>query len=429
LKVRFGWGQLGNERGSSEYPTYSVVIPGTEAWSSYYIFGQNQTGVLGLYPERMPNTLLHWETSEQTNLGIDLNAWENRISLTADYFIKTNKDIIMPLQLPEIGRGQQENPIANIGTIQNKGLELAIDFKNISGAFRYHAGMNFTTTKGNKIIDMAGSTIDGPNYQSLGVTTRTVEGRAMGLFYGYVCEGIFQSKEQILAHPTQNAVPGDLMFKDINGDRKITAEDRTYIGNPLPDFVYGINLGADYKGFDLSILFQGTYGNDILNLSRYETDFLAGDNYTNNFRTALLDSWTPANPSTTTPRLTMKDNNKNYRISSFYVEDGSYFRLKNIQLGYNLPAKWLRSIQIANVRVYVSGENLITITKYTGWDPEVGSTAAQAGNTFGTGYGLQTSGSSFAKDDDLPLSAVSRGIDMGVFPQARTFLFGVNITF
>ncbi len=427
LKLRFGWGQIGNERGATNYPTYSVVIPGTPSWSAYYIFGPGQDGQLGLYPERMPNELLHWETSQQTNFGLDMSMWENRISLTADYFIKTNKDMIMPLQLPEVGRGQQANPIANVGTVRNQGLELTVNFRNKTGDFYYNAGFNFTTTKNNEIIDMAGSSIDGPNYQSLGITTKTVEGRSIGLFYGYVWDGIFQSEEEIEQHADQkDAQPGDFRFRDIDGDRKITEADRTFIGNPLPDFIYGITLGCEYKGIDLSIFLQGSQGNDILNLSRYETDFLHGDNYTNNFTTDLLNAWTEDNQSTTVGRLTKADKNNNYRISSYYVEDGSYLRIKNIQLGYSLPQKWLEKVKIERVRVYISSENLATFTKYKGFDPEVGASAAYAGTVFGTGYGIGAGGGG---DSERPLSAVSRGVDMGVFPQVRTYLFGVNVTF
>jgi hypothetical protein len=235
------------------------------------------------------------------------------------------------------------------------------------------------------------------NVFSAGNVSRTEVGHPVAAFYGYVTEGIFQNSEEIAAHAFQNesTAPGDIRFRDLNGDNIINEDDRTFIGDPTPDLVYGITADVQYKGFDLSLFIQGTQGNDIYNgIFRY--DFF----YTNRPQSSL-ERWRGPGTSNFEPRVNLNDPNFNARASDRFVEDGSYLRIKNLQLGYTLPQSLLGKLQIQKFRVYVAAQNLLTITKYSGLDPEIGTVGG----------------------------ALELGIDQGFYPQARMFLSGVNLTF
>ena len=233
--------------------------------------------------------------------------------------------------------------------------------------------------------------------------TRTDEGQPVGSFYGFAVDGIYNTKEEITADGRTNVRPGDFRYKDLNGDGKLNNDDRTYLGSPIPKFEYGAIFNGSFRGFDLSLFVQGVQGNKIWNANKFKhlLDF-GGDKLTDGLR-----AWTPTNMNTDIPRATLSDPANNRRSSSFYVEDGSYLRLKSMQLGYTLSSAFVKKIQLSGVRVYVQGQNLLTATRYTGYDPEIGrgGSPSQAAGLFGA------------------------GVDVGIYPQARSFFAGIDITF
>jgi TonB-linked SusC/RagA family outer membrane protein len=390
-KVRFSWGQNGNERiGSFQYT--SMMSQGKNA----VIDGKVYTGML---PSGYANADLVWETSEQIDLGLDFRFFNNALTFTVDYFEKYTKDMLMNMPIPRYT--SYGSMIVNAGTVENKGVELEASYKFNIGKVNFAVGANATylqNTVTNQGTDRTG--LDNVGGGMGGTVTYAENGRPYGFFYGYVHDGIFQNQKEIDSYTyvdgegkTQlkqpNAKPGDIRFKDLDGKNGINADDRTMIGNPIPDWTFGLNLYAEWKGLDFSAFFQGTQGNDIFKLYRRSNLGYA------NWDKAWLNRWHGEGTSDFMPRVVEGDN-ENYRISDFFVEDGSYIRLKVLQIGYSFPKKWMDTIHVKGLRLFLQGDNLFTITKYSGYDPEVGT---------------------------------RNGFDGGTYPQARAFTIGANITF
>ncbi|MBL7905769.1 MAG: TonB-dependent receptor [Bacteroidales bacterium] len=392
LKLRASWGINGNEN-IGDYQYISTINK-----SRGYIFGSGR--IVGASPSYIENADIRWEESEQIDVAIDLGAFDNRLVATVDYYIKTTKGLLERIPIP--GHVGNDAPVANVGSVQNKGVEFDITWRHMKKGFQYSLGFNASYNE-NKMtyIGNEDKVLNGASWAIAGTVTRAEEGMPIGYFWGYKTDGIFQNESEIFQHigitglPLQpNAEPGDVRFVDVNNDGKIDTDDRTMIGNPTPDWTFGFNASANYKNFDFSMLITGSYGNEIFNGSQRQ------DLRFTNRTTAILDRWTGEGTSTDVPRYTWIDINNNYRVSDLYIEDGSYLRLKNAQLGYAIPADFLKKIGASVWRIYVSGENLITLTKYTGADPEIGAR-----------------------------SAFDIGIDRGIYPQARTWRLGTTITF
>jgi hypothetical protein len=299
--------------------------------------------------------------------------------------------------------GATNNPISNLGEIQNKGFEASVGYKFAIGDVRFNATLNYTTFK-NEVINVAGETgfLQGWGWPVRNTAiTRMTEGLPVGHFVGYVTDGIFQSEAEVFSHLNSNgdvlqpkAKPGDIRFVDVNGDGIINSDDISNIGSPWPDHIIGLSLGANYGGFDLSLILSTQLGHDI-----YRTYERSDVTFTN-YQSFWLDRWTESNPGNTYPRLVSTDPNNNQRPSDFYVEDGSFLRLRNLQLGYNLPSRLLQKMKLSELRIYASANNLFTITNYSGFDPDIGT----------NGWILDT------------------GIDKGYYPSNRTIGGGIKIT-
>ena len=395
LKLRVSWGQNGNQNiGNFAYTS-------TIATGNGYTFGQNESFRTGSVPSSVPNPNLKWETSEQANIGVDLGLWQDRLIIKTDYYRKKTKGLLVTAPIP--GHVGNNAPVVNGGSVENNGFEFSIDYRDYTNEFNYNVGLNFAMNN-NEVthIGNAEGVITGAGFATYGIVTRAEEGYPIGYFWGYETDGIFQTQQEVNNHVNSDggliqpqAQPGDVRFKDLNGNGQIDDGDRTNIGNPIPDMTFGINLGANYKNFDLSVFMQGTLGNEIFNATRRH------DLTMTNMPVEYLNRWTGPGTSNELPRFTWNDSNGNWtNISDLYVEDGSYLRVKNVQLGYNLPLQFLGRVGLSKARVYVSADNLFTLTGYSGYDPEIGASS--------------------------PLNV---GIDRGVYPQARSYRLGLNITF
>ena len=401
LKLRGSWGQLGNQE-IGIYPFSSLV----ETGSLVYDFGGTIT--TGAELAELGNSNIKWETTTQTDIGTDISFFGDKLSVSADYYKKETDDILVRVPIPQTA-GEFTPPYVNAGKVQNDGFEFAATFRNTSGDFHYEIGGNIATVN-NKVISLAGTEpILGGFGLSDGPITKTEPGYPLGSFYLYQMVGLFQSQAEIDAAPFQSddTRPGDVRFADLNGDNLIDDKDRAHLGNPFPDFTYGFNLSLNYKRFDLSMLIQGVQGNDVYFLYgnfAFETQLRGFNSYAD-----ILNRWTPSNTNTDIPRVSVDDRNRNRRISTRFLEDGSYMRMRNLTLGYDLT-KAIKTNKISFWRIYVSSQNLFTITKYNGLDPEI-----QANTNDTQGYGVTS---------DLAV-----GIDWGTVPAPRTFLVGMNLNF
>lgn len=391
MKLRASWGQNGNDN-IGNYSYTSVVSSGQN-----YTFGPGETITNGSVSLTAANPDLKWETTTQSNVGIDMEMWKGRLNLSTDFYIKKTSDMLYAI--PVLLTSGTGAPTQNIASAKNTGWELAASYRNADHPFKWELGGNITVIK-NKVTDLGtgGEPISSGHVQSANANVaRTDVGHPLGSFFGYVTDGIFQTNEEVASHAFQNenTSPGDIRFKDLNGDHVIDIKDMTYIGNPIPDFTYGFTADFSFKGFDLKMFWQGTQGNDIYNATvRYDFTYV-------NRPVSTLERWTGPGTSNTEPRVSLTDPNQNARVSDRFVEDGSYIRLKNIQLGYSLPTKWLDVIKVKECRIYISGQNLLTFTKYSGMDPEIGVIG----------------------------SSLEMGIDKGFYPQARTILGGISVKF
>lgn len=401
LKIRGSWGQLGNQE-IGIYPFSSLVRTGDKV----YAFGDQI--VTGASIIEAGNRNIRWETSTQTNLGLDMAFWQDRLSLTADIFRKRTDDILVRVPVPQSG-GAQNPPFVNAASVENKGIELGLIFKNRVGKFNYNLGANISAAR-NEVLSIADSEpILGGFGLSYGALTRTEPGHPVGSFYLWQMEGIFQTQAEIDASPFQSkdTRPGDVKFADLNGDQKIDDKDRAHIGSPFPDFSYGLTAGFQWGRLDFSTLLQGVQGNDIYFLFgdfAYETQLRGFNSYRD-----LLDRWTPTNTDTDIPKVSVDDRNGNRRPSTRFLADGSYLRVRNITLGYDLKDV-LRWQGIGSLRLYVTAQNALTFTKYPGLDPEI-----QANSNDTRGLGLSS---------DLAV-----GIDWGTVPAPRTIIGGVQLQF
>lgn len=401
LKIRGSWGQLGNQE-IGIYPYSSLVSTG----DFVYVFGEQIA--TGASIVETGNSNVKWETSNQFNVGLDLGLWQDRLSLNADWFRKRTEDILVRVPVPQAG-GATRPPFVNAATVENKGIELGLTYRNKLGAFSYNVGANFAAVR-NEVLSIAGSEpILGGFGLSDGPITKTEPGQPVGSFFLWEMEGLFQSQEEIDASPfqTQFTRPGDVKFKDLNGDNKIDDKDRRHVGSPFPDFTYGISAGFNWGKLDFSMLLQGIQGNDVYFLYgnfAYEAQLRGFNSYRD-----ILDRWTPDNTDTDIPIASVDDRNGNRRVSTRFLEDGSYMRIRNVTLGYNIRdlLKWHG---VTSVRVYMSVQNALTLTKYPGLDPEI---QANANDTRGLGIS----------------SDLSVGIDWGTVPAPRTWIAGVQIEF
>ena len=367
LKLRASYGESGNQ----EIPDFQ--------WYNLYTLGTNPQLI------RIGNPDIKWETTSQKDFGIDLGLFNNKLTFTADYFDKVTNDILLPVVPPGL-IGSFAATSINSGSVSNKGFEFGLGLRGgNSETFKYSVNANFSTLKNNveKLYTYVANIIDDATH------TKTIVGQPISSYYGYQFDGIYQNTSEIIAHlgsysPTGGAQPGDIKFKDINGDGQINADDRTIIGNPIPRYTYGLNFSMEFKRFDFSFMLQG-----VEDVDRYNDlkQILNYDSRPFNSTTSVLNAWNGEGSTNTTPRNTFNDNGGS-KVSSIFVEDASYLRLKNIELGYNFNTN---IIGIKNLRLYISGQNLLTFTKYTGLDPE--STSL---------------------------------IDKGTYPQSSAFIFGLK---
>jgi len=345
LKLRGSWGESGNQ----ELPNFA-----------YETLVSSSGGIVNIV--RYGNPDLKWETTTQTNFGVDLSILKNKLSFSADYFKKTTSDILLTMQLPAVSVGVIDRTYVNAGEVVNKGFEFGVNFRNNDHEFKYGINANIAT------LDNEVTTLH-PRVRSLedGFThTNTVVGQAISSYYGLQFDGIYQNENEVSSHlftDDGNRKPGDMKFRDINGDGKIDANDRTFLGSPIPEITYGLSFNASYKNFDISFMFQGVEGVDVYNDLKQILDF---DSRPFNSTTAVLNSWNGEGTSNTQPRLT-RDDNGGGQVSSAFVEDASYLRLKNLEIGYTFNKTFPG---VNNLRLYVSGQNLLTWTDYKGLDPE-----------------------------------------------------------
>ncbi|MEO6733826.1 MAG: TonB-dependent receptor [Ferruginibacter sp.] len=402
LKLRAGWGQIGNQSmpGGTNNP-YLSLVEGSNGYR--YVFGDAIAN--GNYLTSLGTPSITWETSEQTNIGLDLGFFKNKLTISADYFIKNTKNMLLQVQLPSY-TGFPSIPYTNAGEIQNKGFEITAAYQGNAGKFTYGVSANASRFT-NKVLGLG--TGNNPIVASDLVSTlsinKTEVGRSVGEFFGYVTDGIFQNMNEVNAYNKNgtniqpNALPGDFRFKDSNNDGVINAADQTYIGNSLPKLLYGFNLNLGYKNFDIAALFQGAYGNKLFNLNKNYRGTLNGT-YNGDLK-YYEAAWRGNGTSNTQPLMSTVDRNQNFKVSDWYVEDGSYMRLKNLQIGYNIFQSWLRKAGISSSRIYVGGTDLFTITKYTGIDPEAGLTA----------------------------SPIAAGREFSAYPKMKRYSVGLNLTF
>lgn len=400
LKFRASYGEIG----SNNVDVYAVD-PQLNLFSEY-VLGDSPGRVTGYSITRGVNPNIFWETTKTTDIGLDFSALNNRLSITMDYFIKKSEDILVGIRLP-IYTGFDNDVPFNTATVDNKGFEFSANYQDrLSDDFSFSASVNFSTLA-NEVTSLGGSTpiITGSFTSNSINSKRTDIGEPIGSFYGYVVEGIYQTDAEAAAanDASGNPVAGDLKFKDLDGDGDIDVDDQTFLGSAIPNFEYGVSLGANYKQWDLNLFFNGVAGNTLLNSNRYRGFFDTDGNYL----AEALNAWTPSNTNTTIPRNTQADNGFNRRMSDFYLESGAYFRLRNAQIGYSLPDTLLDKIKVSKLRLYVSAINLFTISDYSGYYPEIGR----------NGRGGQ---------DQVQFNL---GVDEGVIPTPRTFQAGLQISF
>ena len=409
LKLRGSFGVVGNDRPIGAY-SYVPVLSGSN-------YNDGTSGLVGQTVSNLTkNPNLSWEASEQLDLGAELGFFRNALMFEVGHYNKETKDMLVGVPIPG-SSGSSGSIFRNVGSILNKGWEFMATYRKVRGDFHFSINANLSTNY-NEVLDLSDQVINAGGSEFASSSTRTEAGHAIGLFYGYKTLGLFQTQAEIDAYVDAdgikmqpNAKPGDIKFyKKPNAEGKLVgvigANDMDYIGDPNPDFTYGINLSADFKGLDFTVFFQGVQGNDLLGILMAWTEGMH-----NNFNLGknALNRWTPTNTNTDVPRAVRGDPNNNTIISDRYIYDGSYLRLKNLTLGYTLPKSMVNSVKLSNVRIYATGRNLLTFTSYPFYDPEIGS-----------GYvGLSSSGN----------SSTARGIDNGYYPQARALLMGIQIDF
>lgn len=393
LKLRASWGKNGNDN----IPEFGYTA--LTAMNYNTLFGRDAQKYIGSKAARLANPDLKWEESEQTDIGLDFGFFNNALTFSADYYIKKTNGMIIDMPIPAyIG---EERPLANVGDMENSGVEfeLGYQFRVADVQFAIKGNASYLHNK-LKNLGNAEGYLDLDGIQGYdGIITRAENGQPFPFFYGYKTGGVFQNAAQIAGYVNSkgemlqpNAQPGDIIYVDVNGDGVIDTNDRTNIGKGTPDWTYGLNLNVAWRGLDFNLFLQGVSGADVFD-GTYRSDIYSG-----NYPEWVLDRWTGEGTSNRVPRL-VAGNNDSWKVSDLYVYDGSYLRLKNICLGYTLPEKWTRKVSISKLRFYVMAENLFTWTKYHGFDPEIAS------------------------------GGTSLGVDRGIYPQARTWTVGLNLSF
>ena len=379
LKLRASWGQTGNQEisNTARYTLYQAVygdsnFGGNSFGTSYDIAGTNGGQILqsGFKRVQIGNDDIKWETTTQTNIGVDFSFFNNSLYGSFDYYHKNTKDILLYMAgIAAMGEGS--SMWINAGEMKNNGVELNLGYRNSIGDFSYDITANLGTYR-NEITKLPETVAANGDFGGNGV--KSVIGHPMGAQVGYVFDGIFKSQEEVDNHATQpGAGVGRMRFKDLNGDGMITEADQDWIYSPVPDFSYGFNIYLQYKNWDLTMFWQGVQGVDIISDLKKETDLWAGVNVANlNKGQRLLDAWSPTNPDSNIPALSTYNNNNETRVSSYYVENGSFLKLRNIQIGYNVPKAIANKLYMERLRFYLSAQNLLTIksSSFTGVDPE-----------------------------------------------------------
>jgi TonB-linked SusC/RagA family outer membrane protein len=388
LKIRGSWGIIGNDK-IAFYEGRPVVTGNENA-----VFGENEALIYGATLTRLANPFIQWEETVTSNIGLEFGFFDNKLSGELDYYYRRTNDILVGVPIPAYV-GSSNNPVVNAASVENRGIDLSLNWREQKGDFGYYFGI-VASTVNNKVLAIGegNEAIFGGAVGISGLLgSRTIIGESIGHYYGYKTAGVFQNEEQLANTPRRGPEgAGDLIFEDTNGDGVVNSKDRVILGSPIPDLVYGFNIGFDYKGFDFSVDFNGTIGNEIYN-SKKQVRF-----NTYNFETSFLDRWTGEGTSNVEPRVT--NGGHNYEVSDRFIEDGSFLRLRNVQIGYSFPKVALDRVKLQSFRIYVSGTNLFTMTNYTGYTPEIGG-----GNVLGTGY------------------------DSSLYPIARTFNVGVSANF
>ena len=391
LKLRGSWGIIGNDKIPYD-KQYSLTQ------SLVAVFGNPPSANSAVTYDVSGNPNLKWESTTQGDAGLEIGLLKSKLTGEFDYYNRVTKDILIPLATSDyLGNGQGAREYFNAASVKNTGFEGKITWKDNIGKVGYSITFLGSTLK-NKVLKVGGSSgidsvlIGGFLSNGIAVTQSRV-GLPIGAFYGYKTNGVFQSTDELNAYPhLSTAVPGDLRLVDVNGDGKIDDKDRTYIGSPIPKYILGLNFEVDYKGFDISFDLQGVYGNKLFNAK----EVVRPDPY--NWEKHVLGAWTGPGTSNSEPRATYGGNN--YLPSDFFIQNGSFTRLRNVTLGYTLPSSITKKISINQLRIYVKGSNIYTLTKFTGYTPEIGSS-----------------------------DVLSNGIDYGTYPVTSVYSFGINLTF
>ncbi len=399
LKLRAGYGQTGNQNIGAYAFADKLSVNGVYNFGSQRGFESNLVNLI--YPYLLSNPSVKWESVEQYNVGLDIGFLQNRIVTNLDFYVKNTRDMLTKKPVPQTSGTSLEQadwPPVNIGKVLNRGFEFTVNTKNFVGEFKWETSLNMSFNH-NEVVSIGGPEI-------LNGVSLIREGQPINSFYGYELGGIYQTLDEVFTgpvmenrapdkashNPYKNTSPGDMWFVDVDGNGEINDLDRTVIGNPSPDCIFGFNNTFSYKNFDLSIFFQGALGNQVWNGVRASHESM---NSTYNQLATTLERWTGEGSSYSMPRAIYADPNNNSRASTRWLEDGAYAKLKNLTFGYTLPEKWIRKAKMKALRLYVSLDNLCTITNYSGLDPEAGLS----------------------------------GLDYGVYPSARTYMFGVSVKF
>lgn len=399
LKLRVGYGQTGNQNIGAYTFADKLSVNGVYNFGSQRGFESNLVNLI--YPYLLSNPSVKWEAVEQYNVGVDIGFLKNRIVANLDFYVKNTRDMLTKKPVPQTSGTSLEQadwPPVNIGKVLNRGFEFTINTKNFVGEFKWETNLNMSFNH-NEVVSIGGPEI-------LNGVSLIREGQPINSFYGYKLGGVYQTLDEVFTgpvmenraadkashNPYKNTSPGDMWFVDVDGNGEINDLDRTVIGNPSPDCIFGFNNTFSYKNFDLSIFFQGALGNQVWNGVRASHESM---NSTYNQLASTLERWTGEGTSNSMPRAIYADPNNNSRASTRWLENGSYAKLKNLTFGYTLPENWTNRAKVKALRLYVSFDNLCTITNYSGLDPEVGLS----------------------------------GLDYGVYPSARTYMFGVSVKF
>ena len=394
MKLRASWGKIGNLGALSDYATNVNLT------KVYAFLGQNPDWQNGLVQDGISNPDLKWEVTRQTNIGLDVSLYNGKFNIVADYFNKETDDMLMRKLLSSLA-GVNNAPWVNVGSVGNKGFELSLNYRERKSDLRYDITASVSHIK-NEVLSLGEETFinHGDGIRGVLMPLRTQVGSPLYSFYVYKNEGIFQSDAEVQAHKNSNgellqplAKAGDLKFADLNKDGVLNDDDRYIAGDAWPDFTFGLNTSLEYKNWDFTMFIQGATGVKLFNGLKYSM-YRPSLGY--NMVDEVLDAWSPSNTGSDIPIVSLKDENNNFGTTSdWYLENGSYMRIKNVTLGYTIPQEATKKMGISNLRLYLSAQNLFTLSGYSGMDPEIGH----------------------------------RGIDKGKYPVARTFITGINLSF